>query len=120
MNLHAMVAPLIGRVNPFISGTLRQSTGYTTAADGTQIPQYRDWPVSLQVQELTTNDLQKLDGLNIQGIRNGVYLNGNWNGVVRASREGGDILLFDGQIWLVAVVVESWPNWTRLGVVQQS
>ena len=120
MNLHAMVSAAIARVNPFIPAILRQNTGYTTAADGTQVPQYREWEVSIQAQELSTSDLQKLDGLNVQGIRTGVYLNGNWNGVIRASREGGDILLFNGQTWLVVVVVEQWPDWCRLGVVQQN
>lgn len=119
MNLHGLVSQQIGRINPFTKATLRQSTGYEITADGTQTPTYREWDVSIQVQALSTDELQRVDGLNLQGNKQGVYLNGNWNGVVRASRMGGDLLVFGGQTWLVVSVIESWPDWCKLLVLQQ-
>ena len=123
MNLHGIVAPLINVVNPFIPATLRQSTGYTTNPDGTQVPSYVDRQMMIQVQELSSNELraiEQVDGMNIQAVKHAVYLSGNWNGAVRVGRQGGDLVIFDKKIWLAAVVFEIWPDWTRLGVVLQN
>lgn len=40
MNLNAVVRGQIGAVNPDLLATVQVSTGYTTAADGTQTPAY--------------------------------------------------------------------------------
>jgi hypothetical protein len=119
MNLHQMVAGAIGSINPFISATMLRSTGYTTAADGIRTPTFDTIPVSVQVQALSTDDLRQLDGLNIQGQKNAVYLSGNWNGAVRVGKQGGDLIKFGGQTWLAVTVLENWPDWTKLAVVLQ-
>lgn len=119
MNLHQIVSGAIGRVNPFIPATLRQSTGYTTNPDGSRTPTYTDTVVSIQVQALSTDDLMKVDGLNLQGNKQAVYLGGQWNGVVRVGKQGGDLLRFNGQTWLAVIVLENWPDWTKLAVVLQ-
>ncbi|TIR66396.1 MAG: hypothetical protein E5X24_23645 [Mesorhizobium sp.] len=81
--------------------------------------------VSLQAQSLTYNDLQLLDGLNIQGVRRAVYLNGSALGVVRELQVGGDLFVFpagtfpEGDTWLVALVLESWPDWCKCAVTLQ-
>lgn len=120
MNLHQLVSGAINSVNPFINATLRQSNGYTTQADGTQMPSYLDTPVYLQVQSLTGGDLQKLSGLNIQGVNSKVYFSGQGDGLVRLNRKGGDLLIFNKQTWLVVTVLEDWPNWVSLAVVLQN
>ena len=119
MNLHQMVAGAIGSINPFIPATMLRSTGYTTAADGIRTPTFEEIPVSAEVQALSTDDLRQLDGLNIQGQKNAVYLSGNWNGVVRVGKQGGDLIKFGGQTWLAVTVLENWPDWTKLAVVLQ-
>ena len=120
MNLHQMAAGYIGMVNPFTRADLLRSTGYTTNPDGTRTPTYDVIHNGMvQVQALSTDDLKQIEGLNIQGAKKGVYLNGNWNGVVRANRQGGDILKFNGQTWLAVTVLENWPDWTKLAVVLQ-
>jgi hypothetical protein len=119
MNLHQVVSGAIGGINPFITATLRQSTGYTTNPDGSRASTYTDTIMQVQVQALTTEDLMQLDGLNIQGSRHSVYMNGNWNGAIRVSKQGGDLLKFNGQTWLAVAVLEAWPDWTRLAVVLQ-
>lgn len=120
MNLHSIASGLIGAVNPFITGTVTASTGYTTAGDGTQVPTYAT-PVtaSIQVQELSTRELAHMDALNIQGNFRKVYLNGNWNGIIRPQGKGGDLMTFNGQNWLVVQVMEQWPDWTSVIVALQ-
>lgn len=76
--------------------------------------------VSSQIQSLTYSDLLKLDALNIQGQRRGVYVNGRFDGVVRPQLKGGDLATFpDGTQWLVAHVLEYWPDWCKLALTLQ-
>lgn len=120
MNLHGIVSAAIGSVNPFTPAVLRQSTGYTTAPDGTQVPSYTDTPLMVQVQAFSTDELRQLDGLNIQGNSTSIYVGGNWNGIIRTERQGGDLVVMKGQTWLVVKVLEDWPDWTRLAIVLQT
>lgn len=121
MNLHGIAAPILGVVNPLVSVTIQASGGYTTQPDGTQVPVMSEPLAALaQIQALTYADLQKIDGLNIQGERRAIYLAGQWHGVVRADQSGGDLItLPDGTIWLAVLVLESWPDWTKLAVTRQ-
>jgi hypothetical protein len=121
MNLHGIVGPLIGVVNPPKQITIQQATGYTTNPDGRQVPTYGA-PVTVlgQFQDLSSKDLQQIAGLNIQGQTAKVYLPGSWQGVVRADRRGGDLLTIDGHTWLVVQVAESWPDWCAVIVNKQN
>ena len=129
MNLHQIVSGAIGTINPFVTATLEYSTGSTIGADGSRVPTYAT-PISaqVQVQSLTYNDLQQIDGLNIQGVRRAIYLNGEWQGAVRPDGKGGDLLKFPStpggavQTWLVVCVLEDWAaedGWTKLCVTLQ-
>jgi hypothetical protein len=121
MNLHGLVGPIVGAVNPPQTATIQVSTGYTTNPDGTRVPSYQPVKqVQVQVQALTANDLTQIDGLNIQGIKRKLYLNGRWDGVVRTDGKGGDVIaLSNGEIYLVVLVLEYWPDWTSLCCVLQ-
>lgn len=124
MNLHNIVGPIVAAVNPFTKATLQISTGYTTAADGTQVPAYAPAiAVTVQRQALQYNDLVQIQGLNIQGEKAAFYVSGNWQGVVRPDRKGGDILtLADGTVWLVVQVLENWSStdgWAKVAAVRQ-
>lgn len=125
MNLHGIVAPAIGAVNPFVPVTLKRSNGYTIEPDGTQVPSYVDVSLSVQVQALSFSDLQQLDGLNIQGVRRAVYLDGPAMGVVRNIGAGGDLFAFppgtfpEGDLWLAAHVLERWPDWSKVAITLQ-
>lgn len=121
MNLHQIVSGAIGRINPFVNAKLRRSLGYTTANDGTQVPNYApDVTVSVQVQALSSDELKQIEGLNVQGNKQAIYLNGTWNGIVRPDRSGGDLIIVDNRIYLVITVLENWPDWTKLAVVLQN
>ena len=120
LNLHAVVSGAIGAINPFIQAQIKRSTGYTTLDDGTQVPQYTTTDLMIQVQNLSNTELKQLDGMNIQNTTNSVSLSGDWNGTVRVGKQGGDLLIFNGQVWLAVTVLENWPQWTKLAVVLQN
>lgn len=128
MNLHGIVAGAVGAVNPMIVATILESDGYTIAATGKQVPVYKA-PVSVkvQVQALEFGDLRQLEAMNVQGERRAVYIYGSeWNGISRIDERGGDLLIFperpgaDPRTWLVAVVLEKWPDWVKVAVTLQN
>jgi hypothetical protein len=120
LQMHTIVSGAIGTVNPFTNATIMQSTGSTINADGSRTPTYTSTSMRIQVQALTSSELQRLDGLNIQGVMKAVYLSGRWHGAVRVGQQGGDLLKFYGQTWLAVQVLEDWQSWTKLAVVLQN
>lgn len=122
MNLHVIVTAAINSVNPFAIGSVRVSNGaYTKTADYKRVPKYTQTDgVPLQIQPLTTKDLRFLDGLNVQGTERAVYLNGSLLGIQRLGQKGGDLLCFDGAVWLTTAVIETWrTGWCKVGVTLQ-
>lgn len=121
MNLHGIVSRAIGAVNPPEAITISPSSGYTTRADGTRTPSYgTPVAVAAQIQELTQRDIYQTSGLNLQGVQVTMYLPGQWAGAIRADGKGGDIITrADGSIWLVAAILELWPNWCKVLAVLQ-
>lgn len=78
-----------------------------------------------QIQPITWRDLQSLDGLNITGVRWKVFLSGQIDGVVRGERKGGDLIKIPrphrhAGTWLVAQVLEQWPDWVSAAITLQS
>jgi len=121
MNLHGIASAAIGVVNPFRTADLWVSTGYTIADDGSQVPTYKIYPsVQVQLQEQNNAELRQDQSLNIQGDTKNVYLNGQWSGILRPERKGGDLLVIDGQKWLVTTASEIWPDWSKLVVTLQN
>lgn len=121
MNLHGIVGPLVGAVNPPVTAFIKRSTGYTTLPDGTRVPSYAEpVPVVCQVQSMQYNDLVQVDGLNIQGTKRKLYMNGHWDGLVRSDQKGGDLLMMpDGTHWLVVLVLEHWSGWSSVAITLQ-
>lgn len=125
MNLHNIVSSAISSVNPWITVQIQPSTGYAIDDHYKQVPSYGP-TVTMpgQLQSLTYQDLAQLDGLNIQGERRALYLNGLWPGVSRPGELGGDLItLPNGSVWLVAQVLEDWhltAGWTKLCITRQN
>ena len=123
MDLHGLVSGVIGAVNPLVPLSIQVSTGPSaTAPDGKRSPTYADAVVVLgQVQALTFRDIQQIDGLNLQGTRRAIYISGNIDGLVRPTNKGGDLItLPDGTVYLVAMVLETWPEWCKVAVTLQN
>jgi hypothetical protein len=125
MNLHGIVANQIGAVNPFILGTVRLSTGSTTAADKTRIPTYTDLPnVKMQVQSMSSRDLAQIEGLNLNGEKRKIYFYGEVDAIVRSANKGGDLVVIASGVnagtWLVAMSLEQFPDWCSVAVTLQN
>jgi len=124
MNLHAIASRYVSAVNPMADGQWKQSTGYTTASDGTRTPSYAD-PVDIkaQLQPMGYKDLVQVEGLNLGGEKRAMYVNQDIHAVMRPDGQGGDlIVLNDGSTWLVVMPLENFyqtSGWTKIAVVRQ-
>lgn len=125
MNLRGIANRVTSGINPNRTISLLRSTGYTTGANGKQVPTFDTLSGEAQIQALGPKDLQHLNNLNIQGVSRKVYLYGNWMGVVRTDAKGGDLLNFPqvpgmpDQQWKAVTVFETWPDWCSIGVALQ-
>lgn len=131
MNLHGIASGYVSAVNPMMPCSVRISTGSTEDANYVPQPSYAD-PVTImgQVQSLTFSDLRQLDGLNLQGTKRAIYLLGDVEGIVRKDNKGGDLITTpNGDVWLVAMVLEAWlheagnpsePGWCKVAVTLQN
>lgn len=129
MNLHTIVGPVIAAINPSVPVTLSISNGtYTTNPDFSKTPNYTIVTnAQAQIQSLTFRDLKQIEGLNIQGTARAIYLQGDIEGMVRATNKGGDLITMpDGTVWLVNMVLENWnppdgssSGWVKVAAVLQ-
>lgn len=126
MNLHAMVRGAITTVNPDVTISLKRASGYTTGSNGKQVATYAGTVSGpAQIQAMDKGGLRHMNELNITGIVRKVYLYGNWMGVIRTDKTGGDVLTFAqipggaAEDWKIVTVFETWPDWCCVGVVLQ-
>ena len=111
MNLRAIANAATRSVNPNVSAVARICTGYATGDDGVRVPTYApDAPVTIQAQSLTKREIEHLDSLNISNADRAIYANLQLTGVDRTKQSGGDLLLFEGAVWLVIASLEQWPS----------
>jgi len=131
MNLHGIASGYVSAVNPMVACSVEISIGSTQNADYSPAPAYAA-PITImgQVQSLTFSDLRQLDGLNLQGTKRAIYLLGDVEGLVRKDNKGGDLITMpNGNVWLVAMVLEAWlhdagnpnePGWVKVAVTLQN
>jgi hypothetical protein len=121
MNLNAIVSGAVGAVNPRVPLSLQVSQGSTVGADFKPVPSYAPAVTVMgQVQPMTWRDIQMTDGLNLTGTRRVIYLDGNFDGIVRVSAKGGDLISTpSGEIYLVAMVLETWPDFCKVAATLQ-
>ena len=122
MNLHDIVAPCTGAVNPLIPATFSASTGSTTQPWGDRIPTYATPTlVIIDLQGISESDLKHMNALNVGGVLRKIYGDGKLSSVVRETSEGGDLITTatPSATWLVVKVAEQWPDWCSVIVQQQ-
>lgn len=77
-----------------------------------------------QVQPLSYKDLMQISGLNVNGLKNGIYMDGQVDAVVRNQIKGGDLITLtagpNAGVWLVVQMLERWPDWCKAAVVLQN
>lgn len=120
MNVHKLARGLTSRVNPEVPAVAKRSLGYTTSASGKQAPSYApDENIMVQKQELTMRELQHIDNVLKQGVLCSIYVEGNYYGVHRENKTGGDLFVIQGQTWKVVQVLEAWSGWCKLALSLQ-
>lgn len=99
------------------AGTYQVSEAQTVASVGMTTTLV----VTAQIQALSFRDIAQMDGMNIQGTRRAIYFYGRIEGLVRPESRGGDLVYFpDGTVWLVAIVLETWPDWCKVAATLQN
>lgn len=97
MNLRAVANSIITAINPNTVAVLLRSTVPTLNADFSRTPNYIQQPITVQVQALSYADLRQAEGINLQGTRRALYVNGAVAGVIRVQQKGGDIRRLSGR-----------------------
>lgn len=122
MNIFSLVHKAVGVVSPRIRVSIQVNQSSVTSPDGSRKPTLAPPQMALvSIQALQFNDITQADALNIQGVRRKMYVYGEVDGLVRVKNKGGDIVtLPDGTVWKVAIVAESWPEWTSCIITLQN
>lgn len=122
MDLFSFTSGAIGVINPLVPLQIQVSTGYTTGPNGKRTPSYAAAVTYMgQVQPLSSKDLRQIDGLNLQGTLEAIYIDGDISGIIRSLNKGGDIITDpSGNVWLVNQVLEHWPDWTKVVATLQN
>jgi hypothetical protein len=80
--------------------------------------------VSAQMQPMSAGDLRQIEGLNLTGEKQVIYVNGDVNGIIRVMLKGGDLVtLPNGSVWLVTNSLEGWAptaGWTKFLMILQN
>ncbi|GBQ07287.1 hypothetical protein [Saccharibacter floricola] len=121
LDLYDMALGLTTAVNPLTEGVLRRSSGPVRQDDYSVSDGYEDIPVQMEVQALSTSDLQLLDTLQQQSEARAVYLRGSAQALNRPLQTGGDVLVFEGSEWLITQILEEWGDdeWRKVIVTRQ-
>ena len=129
MNLHDVASNVIAAVNPLVTATVQVSTGYTTNADGTQVPTYTTVTGPVQVQGLVEREyatLEHTDGFSMSAINRKMFAYGSINMAIRDGGTGGDIIQLPPNscgypvvtTWKLVRVWETWPDWCGVVIRQ--
>ncbi len=124
VNLRRIANRTTSRINPNLTIMLeRYVPGPPTVADdGTATPRYSDpMPIVGQVQALGKKDIDHLASLNISNCERMVYVNTQLRATDRRDQTGGDLLTFEGRVWMVLAIMEGWSTagWCRAAVAKQ-
>lgn len=127
MNLNSIASRSTRAVTPPSRAFLSVSTGYTSNPDYSRSPTYDVFPVTVDVQALSSSQIEHMDALNIQGILRVAYFNGVIEGLDRPAGKGGDLLTFtsgglNGTTWLCVQSSENWDTagWCKVVIQLQS
>lgn len=122
LDLYSLSASLTAMVNPLINATLKRFVGMEQAEDYSTQPRYEELSVQIEVQGLTSSELQFIENIEQQSDLRAVYLRGAAGALSRPLQQGGDLLHFDGFDWLITQVCEQWEGdqWRKVIVTRQT
>lgn len=127
MNLRAIANNAIVAINPNIKATLELQSSYITDDTGKRIAQPAELViVDLQIQALTAQEIQRLDGGLLQQSEHlSAYITGQLYALRRITGQGAERLYFarygDDKpcYWLITSIVESWQDWCKVIICKQ-
>ncbi|PHM30023.1 hypothetical protein [Xenorhabdus innexi] len=120
INVRTIANSLTTTVNPNISAILLTNDGYTISDSGKQAPKYTEHEITVQLQSLSTQDLEHLGVINQQGQHIYAYARGQISAIRRSKQKGSDRMRFaaygEEEIseWNVTKVIESYPTWVKV------
>ena len=129
INLRGIANSAIQQINSIQLIKIGAPNGYTVDPDTLlQMPAYTQLTAQGNVQSLSSDDLDQMSGLNIEGTLRAVYLYGNWGGILRPDGQPNTILSFvtnesgttKEREWNVFKVLEVWSDWCKVAVVLQA
>jgi hypothetical protein len=123
MNLRNIANAVTSRVNPNLVAQWLAYAGYTVLPSGKTQPVYAaPANIQIQAQAITSQDLQKIDAMNLSEITRVILTSAKVQDLDRESQTGGDLLVFDNATWLVAGIIEDWSTsgWMRVGLIRQN
>ena len=120
IKVRALANTAIQCVNKNLPAVLMANDGYEIDESGKQIAKYTESDISVQLQSLSTQDLEHLGVINQQGQFIYGYARGKISALRRAKKQGADKLRFraygedEESEWLVTQVIESYPSWVKV------
>lgn len=120
MNLHGLAVGLVGMVNANQDITHKKYNGVSQNSYFEQTPSYTESTIKAQVQALSSDQLQAVNNLNLQGEMYSVITAVALRGSSKPDQQGGDLLFFEGYDWLVVHVDETFSDHCKAVIQKQS
>lgn len=120
IKVRALANAAIQCVNKNLPAVLMANDGYEIDESGRQIAKYTESDISVQLQSLSTQDLEHLGVINQQGEFIYGYARGQISALRRSKQQGQDKMRFaaygedDVSVWNVTKVIESYPSWVKV------
>lgn len=120
INVRAIANRAIQCINPNVTAVLMANEGFDTDDSGYQVPKYSEHSISMQLQSLSTQDLEHLNLINQQGQFIYGYAKGQIEAIRRVTQKGADKIRFTAYSeskeadWLVTKVIESYSDWVKV------
>lgn len=120
IKVRAIANSAIQVVNKNLPATLIANEGFEIIPGGKQVPKLASYEISVQMQSLSTQDLEHLGVINQQGEFIYCYARGQIEAIRRAKDKGADKISFvaygesETSEWLVTKVIESYPSWVKV------
>lgn len=120
INVRSLANIAIQVVNKNIPAVLMANEGYQTDDAGVNTAKFVNYDILVQLQSLSTQDLEHLGVINQQGQFIYGYARGQISALRRPKEKGADKMMFkaygedEKSEWLVTQVIESYPTWVKV------
>lgn len=120
IRVRALANSVTTAVNENYNAVIKVSEGYTITPDGDQVPKYSEIPKVLQLQSMSSDDLQHFGYANMQGLFMFAYADGMIEALNREDQKGESTIETikygetDTHLWKVMRVAESYNDWVKI------